>query len=487
MLFKLALKNIISRKSSFAIIGFIAFSVSLFVLSNSIFDSTERGVENLFISGFTGDFAIRPLSERPCSLFGDETPIVGELTVLSRLVPFAEISDYLQESPYVEAFSPQFSGRAFLENQKTGIRIPVFLFAVQPETYFKVMDGISFDSGKPFSGKGSVLLNSDMAEKTGTSVGDEIQFVVADGTSFRIRVASVSGVYSYQDTNDVLNRICLIDVETFVSLMEISTVSYSGPEPDSSGEEGSPEDSFDIDNLFFESEDVIVNVDAEENLSASDSLKDLLASPDESLDEMLPADNSSWNFMTGKLIEGTNTTLFINRANKFFTEKGWPVEAVSWRQAGGSSSIYLYWLRVILNAGILVILCAGFIVVNNTLIINVLSRSKEIGTMRAVGASAGFISRLFMTETFILTFSAGIIGSVLGWLAGLCLTSAKISFSNQMLSQLFGGDVLTAFVSYKNIFDVFILVFILGIIAWIYPVRTALTMSPTVAMQGEKG
>ena len=106
MLFKLALKNIISRKSSFAIIGFIAFSVSLFVLSNSIFDSTERGVENLFISGFTGDFAIRPLSERPCSLFGDETPIVGELTVLSRLVPFAEISDYLQESPYVEGGLP---------------------------------------------------------------------------------------------------------------------------------------------------------------------------------------------------------------------------------------------------------------------------------------------------------------------------------------------------------------------------------------------
>ena len=59
------------------IVIFIAFSVSLLVLSNAVFDSTERGVEKVFRSGFTGDFMIRPVSDRPCSLLGDETPIVG--------------------------------------------------------------------------------------------------------------------------------------------------------------------------------------------------------------------------------------------------------------------------------------------------------------------------------------------------------------------------------------------------------------------------
>lgn len=486
-MFKLAVKNIISRKSSFVIIGFIAFSVALLVLSNSIFDSTERGVENLFISGFTGDFAVRPVSERPCSLFGDETPIIGELTNLNRLVPFGEIAEFLKESPDVDAFSPQFSGRAFLENPVTGVRIPAFLFAIQPETYFKVMDGIRFLAGKPFSGKGAVLLNSSMAEQVGASVGGEIQFVVADGSTFRIRVASVSGIYQYADNNEVLNRICLVDVETFVSLMELSTASSSEESFSSGNYENSGAESFDIDDLFFESEDVFVSVGQEENLSAGNNLENLLSGKSETSAEQVAFDNSSWNFITGSLREGINPASFINRLNKLFEENGWPVEAVNWRQAGGASSIYLYWLRVILNAGILVVLGAGFIVVNNTLVINVLSRSKEIGTMRAVGASAGFISRLFMIETFILTISAGILGSVLGWIAGLCLTSAEISFSNQMLAQLFGGEVLTAFVSYRNILDVFVLVVLLGVIAWIYPVRTALSTSPTVAMQGEKG
>ncbi len=87
MLLYLAFKNIISKKSSFVIIFFIAFAVMLLVITNAVFDSTEQGVQETFVSSFTGDIVIRPEYKSPLSLFGDETPVTGSLTKLPNLIP----------------------------------------------------------------------------------------------------------------------------------------------------------------------------------------------------------------------------------------------------------------------------------------------------------------------------------------------------------------------------------------------------------------
>ena len=60
MLLYLALKNIITKKSSYVIILFIAFAVMMLVVTNAVFDSTEKGVQETFVSSFTGDVVIRP-------------------------------------------------------------------------------------------------------------------------------------------------------------------------------------------------------------------------------------------------------------------------------------------------------------------------------------------------------------------------------------------------------------------------------------------
>ena len=473
------------------IVIFIAFSVSLLVLSNAVFDSTERGVEKVFRSGFTGDFMIRPVSDRPCSLLGDETPIVGELTRMESLVPFDGISGLLRERAEVEHFAPQFSGMAFAENPAAGTRIPVVLFAVEAERYLSVMDGITLLSGGAFAdGERAALVNAQLAETLALAPGDTIQFVIADGPTFRIRAAPVSGVFSYPMENETLARICLVDVETFSSLMELNAAVSSGAEETySGGEQGPAEEDFNLDDLFFESSDIVAGADSGSDADAADELAAMIAlaqTAGRSTAEFSAAGISSWHFLTGRLKEGVSDRSFIRRLNQSFAERGWPVEAVNWRYAGGISSLYLYWLRVIFNIGILVVLGAGFIVVNNTLVINVMSRTKEIGTMRATGASGNYVSVLFMTETFLLTLTAGIAGAFLGWLGTLLLNAADVSFSNQILVQLFGGHTLEAFVSGKNLLQAFFLVVVLGVIAWIYPVRIALSTSPTVAMQGEE-
>ena len=141
-------------------------------------------------------------------------------------------------------------------------------------------------------------------------------------------------------------------------------------------------------------------------------------------------------------------------------------------------------MRIILNIGIAIVLCAGFIIVNNTLVINVLDRTQEIGTLRAIGTKKRYISVECMIETFILTLTGGVIGVLFGnWICHL-ITKANIVLNNSFLVQLFGSDALNIFVTGGNVFKMFLLVVMLGIIGWIYPVITAMKVSPVVAMQG---
>ena len=101
MIFKLACKNVVSRRSSFVIILFVSFAVCLFCVANTIFDSTEQGVQSTYVSSFTGDLIIRPSGNLQLSLFGDETPITGELTELARIVPYSEIIKSIKEQEEV--------------------------------------------------------------------------------------------------------------------------------------------------------------------------------------------------------------------------------------------------------------------------------------------------------------------------------------------------------------------------------------------------
>ena len=91
-----AFRNIVSRKSSLVIVLFIAFSIAVMVMANAVFDGTGNGIEKTFSSSFTGDVVIRPKTDFPMSLFGDETPVTGELSELPRIIPYNNINDYVK-------------------------------------------------------------------------------------------------------------------------------------------------------------------------------------------------------------------------------------------------------------------------------------------------------------------------------------------------------------------------------------------------------
>ena len=126
MILKLALKNILSRKSSAVIVLFIAFAIALLVLTNAIFDSTENGIKETFVSSFTGDLVIRPKNDTPLSLLGDETPITGSFSEIPLVRPYERVFDQLEKIPEIEIINPQVSGMAALDIN--GQKFPAVIF-----------------------------------------------------------------------------------------------------------------------------------------------------------------------------------------------------------------------------------------------------------------------------------------------------------------------------------------------------------------------
>lgn len=481
MLLKLALKNVLSRKSSLVIILFITFAVCLFCLANAVFDSTEQGVQTNYVASFTGDFIIRPKSKFQQSLFGDETPVTGELTMLDTVVPFENIVEALESMPEVYGTTGQISGAAMVERSDGANRSPSYVFGVEGEPYVSLMKSIHILNGKPYEhGQRGVMLCKQMADKLGVDVGNTVQFIVSDGPNYKIRAANVTAIFEYEIYNEIFGRFVIADPITVRSLLGITEV-FSSDSYDLSEE---------VTNLFAENNDF---EDFDDLFIDAEDYDDVLITEETEMEEIIEqvpsqdlSESTSWNYIIVRLKDGQNTKRVMKKVSRLFRKNGWPVQVADWRHAAGSTALYLFWMRKIFNIGIIIVLAAGFIIVNNTLVINILDRTREIGTLRAIGAKKRFISLQCMTENLILTITSGILGVLAGNICTHFINKAHIVLHNSFLVQLFGADAITVYVTGGNVFKLFILVLALALLGWIYPVINALKVSPVDAITGAK-
>lgn len=490
MILKLALKNIVSRKSSAVIVLFIAFAIALLTATNAIFDSTENGVKETFVSSFTGDLVIRPKNDTPLSLLGDETPITGSFSEIPLVRPYEMVYDELEKIPQIQLINPQVSGMAALDIN--GQKFPAVIFGTETDDYLKIMNAVKVLEGRPYSeDEKGIMLSTQIAAKVGAGLGSDIQFVVAQGLTARIRSAPITAIYSYPVENSIFDQIVLLSPEMARELLGMSSMYDSEDVVLDDATENLLSD-YDLDSLFDEDTDFFADdrADSESETAAITEFSEAESNEEDAKDSLTQtlanAADTSWNFIVCKLYDSKDVNKVIRRLNKAFKKQGWAVEAVNWRSAAGSTAMYLYFLRLILNLGIIIVLIAGFIVINNTLVINILDRIQEIGTMRAIGTTKVFVSLQCMAETLILSLVAGLLGLLLGSLLSQVVSSLHITFTNTFLIQLFGGNTLVTILKLSNLIKCFMVSMILGMIAWIYPVHTALNTSPVTAMTGGK-
>ena len=294
--------------------------------------------------------------------------------------------------------------------------------------------------------------------------------------SVSIRSLPITAIYDYPMYTEVLNRIVLVNADSLRELKNISNTQLI----DDSAIQGENTKLLDSSPDFDSLDDLFNDLFSDASFVDAIYNDDLLFA--ESTEEF-ETENTAWNFIIGQVEDGQSISHTIRQLNSSFKKASIPVEAVNWRAAAGATASYLYFLRLILNIGVIIILLSGFIIINNTLSIHVIDRTQEIGSMRAIGAKKSFIALLFLSETLVLTLLASLCAIIFGLSIQTILNASSISIKNDFLMQLIGSEILHLSNSIKSFTILLLASFGLTLLSWFSPVKTALSVSPLNAMR----
>ena len=134
-------------------------------------------------------------------------------------------------------------------------------------------------------------------------------------------------------------------------------------------------------------------------------------------------------------------------------------------------------ISYVLIAFVAISLVVSSIMIGIITYISVLERTKEIGILRAIGASKKDIGRVFNAETLFVGLVAGVIG--------IMCSLALIVVINIILYNLTGIQTLQAFLDPKSAIILVIISMCLTLVAGLLPSKTASNKDPVIALRTE--
>jgi putative ABC transport system permease protein len=486
VLLRIALRNLREHRSKTLIVGIIiALGITILVIGNSTMDSVTRGIREAFIENQTGDVMISGKSDVPVSIFGLTVNTGTE--EISTIPQYSRIYDYVSGRPEVAALAAQVGGMAMMNSSLDESNMAM-LFGVEPESYFStfknsltILQGTNLKPGE----RGIILSQEKIDEikkNTGATiaVGDTITLTGIGAAGLKIREVPLMGIYRFAYTNDYMRMLAFVDVQTVRALN--SMVLATAADLTVGGEATALLESTTPDDLF--SADMVESAVTRKTPSSEKALTSLLGAGGEKQDRP-QLDSGAWNFLLIKLKNSDQAPAFIAGLNLYFQENKIEARASDWLAASGPAGGFAYGLKYVFNVLVFIIAVVAIIIIMNTLVVSVIERTAEIGTMRALGAQKSFIRRLFILETMSISVIFGFIGIAFAVLILGVLGLSGLRAPNSFFELIFGGNVFHPSISAASMATAVGIVILIGIVSSLYPVLIALKIQPVKAIQTE--
>jgi putative ABC transport system permease protein len=497
----MAIRNLAAHKAKSLIVGtLLALGVLILVLGNSFLDASRRGIERSFTRNYTADLIVTGKANGPVSLFGvqsvgglEETPIVPE---------YEKVFEHIASLPGVAALTGSASSFGLITSEGQTLEMAaeeegddeedassafVMLFGVDAQNYWSVFPTLEMVHGSFIEpGKPGIMVEDSRLEriskrlKREVKVGDEILIQGLGATGIRLRSVPIVGTYRQPADGANPEQLSYIDIDTLRVLAGMTvganaTVSLSAEQTELLQLD-------DLDSLF--NADFFALDEAETSTPVSFDLNAILG--DTSVAERLnEADRGAWHSILVRLEPGRSAKAVVAELNAWFAQEGIAAEAGDWQKAAGPYAQSVDVLRIVFTIAIVILAVVAIIIIMNTMVVSVIERTGEIGTMRAVGAGRGFVRAMFAAETAVLSLAFGVVGVALSFITAGILNAVKIEAGNQFFEILFGGKLLSLLIDPVSVVLSLVMILAVGLVAHFYPVAVALRIQPVRAMQTE--
>ena len=500
MIFLLAVRNILrNKKNSVIIMLLIGVIAALFFIGNSVFTRSNRGLRQSYVDNLTGDIIIEKKTDITMNLFGANAPIIDDYFAIPVLGAYNDIVNQLSAFPEIQAYTSQVSVSCKLDALDNSFN--ALLCGVDAATYFDMFPGIALLEGRFLApGEYGAMITRERADEIERKSGQKVEigmpllFTSAGDTGFKIREVPLTGIFSYTARGRFVSEIIIVDVQTARVLAAVQ-IATSDVEPDAGKLVLLDESLGGIDDVFsgdlFAGDEILPEAADGDSPPLAGVLDYLFLNGSDGTGGAGGASGAGgakdfsggdWNFIILRLKKGASAGRVIAELNR--TLANFDALALGWRFAAGSSAILILLLQALFNAGIALAGLTGVIAIINIMLIAVFRRTREIGTLRAIGASDSYIRLLILCENSIIGLCAGFTGIAAGVVILNAVNGMRITIANELIAGLLGGDVLMIDFSASAALLSFVVAFVLSILASIYPVDTAVKIEPVVAIRG---